>query len=113
VDTSELAAALAGGLAAGAFIVGLAAPASADPDINGYVNALDAAGRPSMAPIAPGRRLRQEEPDTGAAGGDARVPARGASVSEGWAIIRAASPMYLRLILPCCPIRSGGPPGHP
>jgi len=55
-----------------------------------------------MAPIAPGRRLRQEEPDTGAAGGDARVPvegaitkpricaACGASGSEGWSIIRAA-----------------------
>jgi Protein of unknown function (DUF732) len=33
-----------GGLAAGAFAVGLAAPASADHDVNGYVNALDAAG---------------------------------------------------------------------
>jgi hypothetical protein len=35
---------VAGGLAAGAIAVGLAAPASADYDTVGYVNALDAAG---------------------------------------------------------------------
>jgi hypothetical protein len=33
-----------GGLAAGAIAIGLATPASADYDVNGYVNALDAAG---------------------------------------------------------------------
>ena len=40
----KLAAALAGGLAAGALAVGLAAPASADYDTAGYVHALDEAG---------------------------------------------------------------------
>src|SRR6476620_7564627 len=46
-----------------------------------------------MAPIAPGRRLRQEEPDSGAAGGDARVPVMGAIAKQGSAppAMRAAA----------------------
>jgi hypothetical protein len=44
MNTTKLAAALAGGLAAGAFAVLLAAPASADYDTAGYINTLDAAG---------------------------------------------------------------------
>src|SRR4029079_5154040 len=62
-----------------------------------------------MAPIAPGRRLRQEEPDTGAA----RVcPARGASGSEGWAVIRAAPSAKRRASGAAAPaIGSGTPVG--
>jgi uncharacterized protein DUF732 len=44
MNTTKFAAALAGGLGAGAIAVGLAAPASADYDTVGYVNALDAGG---------------------------------------------------------------------
>src|SRR6478609_1564453 len=56
-----------------------------------------------MAPIAPGRRLRQEEPDTGAAGGDARVPVMGAIAKQGSAppavraVARAGRSSVLRL----------------
>ena len=56
-----------------------------------------------MAPIAPGRRLRQEEPDTGAAGGDARVPVMGAIAKPGSAppavpaVARAGRSSVLRL----------------
>jgi hypothetical protein len=42
--STKITAALAAGLAAGTIAVGLAAPASADYDTVGYVNALDAAG---------------------------------------------------------------------
>ena len=44
MNTTKFAAALAGGLAVGAIMVGLAAPASADYGTSGYITALDAAG---------------------------------------------------------------------
>ena len=44
MNVTKITTTLAGGLAAGAFALGLAAPASADYDTTGYINALDAAG---------------------------------------------------------------------
>lgn len=44
MNITNLATALAGGLAAGAFAVCLAAPASADYDYAGYINAIQEAG---------------------------------------------------------------------